>query len=363
MESNSLVPVLTPHGRLILSPADEGPVLEPGLARRLQESFARGSGHGLFQLGAGEVGEALPPAIAYWRELGARYVTALCTLPEAGADPSKVHVPAPPLGELQPLALASPPMTGAEYLTAEVLQALWQEMDAAFAQELAESGCSIQDFLKQKNAAWNLVGRVHFNLAENRRDNESPFAFLATYTTRLSAHAKAQHLPLGQALREYAGAAKQGSPALVAVARSSARLRTARGSKRWWTRVRSSIRCDGSLRTLSVSSRTWRSLRAPAWWCGCPPVGEPIGRQRPKVTATVGGKAPSKLGMDALLDFNVEVSLDGETLTAAEIKDLLAKSDGLALVRGRWVEVDHERLKQHAAAIPGRRTDRCGQRA
>ena len=34
----------------------------------------------------------------------------------------------------------------------------------------------------------------------------APFAFLATYTTRLSAAAKAQHLPLGKALQEYSGA-------------------------------------------------------------------------------------------------------------------------------------------------------------
>jgi len=47
---------------------------------------------------------------------------------------------------------------------------------------------------------------VHFNLAENRGDDEAPFAFLATYTTRLTARATAQHVPLGQALREYAGA-------------------------------------------------------------------------------------------------------------------------------------------------------------
>ncbi len=33
-------------------------------------------------------------------------------------------------------------------------------------------------------------------------------------------------------------------------------------------------------------------------------------------------------------------------LTAAEIKELLAKSEGLALVRGRWVEVDRERLQR-----------------
>ncbi|MBA3583124.1 MAG: hydantoinase B/oxoprolinase family protein, partial [Gemmatimonadetes bacterium] len=36
---------------------------------------------------------------------------------------------------------------------------------------------------------------------------EAPFAFLATYTSRLSAHGQAQHQPLGQALREYAGQA------------------------------------------------------------------------------------------------------------------------------------------------------------
>jgi non-specific serine/threonine protein kinase len=98
-------------------------------------------------------------------------------------------------------------MTGAEYLTADVVEVLWREVDTAFGMELAESGCGVQDFLKQRNPAWNLVGRVHFNLAENRRDEEAPFAFLATYTTSFSARAKAQHLPLGQALREYAGAA------------------------------------------------------------------------------------------------------------------------------------------------------------
>src|SRR5207244_804252 len=204
MGSNSLAPILTPHGRLTLGPAVEGPVLDPSLARRLGDAFARGPGHGLLQLGAGEVGTVLPPVFSYWRELATRYVTALCTLSDAATDPLRTHVPTPPPRELEPLAMAAPPMTGAEYLTGEVLHTLWQEMDAAFAVELSESGSSIQDFLKRRNPAWNLVGRVHFNLAENRRDDQAPFAFLATYTTRLSAHAKAHHLPLGQALREYA---------------------------------------------------------------------------------------------------------------------------------------------------------------
>jgi len=47
-----------------------------------------------------------------------------------------------------------------------------------------------------------------------------------------------------------------------------------------------------------------------------------------------------------LLDFRMEVVLDGEALTEGEIEQLLAGSNGLALVRGRWVEVDRERLQQ-----------------
>ncbi|MGH9348249.1 MAG: DEAD/DEAH box helicase [Vicinamibacterales bacterium] len=80
-------------------------------------------------------------------------------------------------------------------------------------------------------------------------------------------------------------------------------------------------------------------VRVPnAWRANRPP--------RPQVTATVGGKPPSGLGTDALLDFKMGVSLDGEPLSKAEIEQLLAASNGLHLVRGRWVEVDRERLSQ-----------------
>jgi hypothetical protein len=73
-------------------------------------------------------------------------------------------------------------MTGAEYLTTAVLADLWQSVDAAFDAELSEAKLSVQEFLKRRQPAWNLVGRVHFNLAENRKDEEAPFAFLATPT-------------------------------------------------------------------------------------------------------------------------------------------------------------------------------------
>jgi non-specific serine/threonine protein kinase len=81
----------------------------------------------------------------------------------------------------------------------------------------------VQDFLKSRHAAWNLVVRVHFNLAENRKDEDAPFAFLANCTTRLSAQAKAQYLPLGKALQEYAGNRERLLSLLVPVQRAAER--------------------------------------------------------------------------------------------------------------------------------------------
>ena len=88
---------------------------------------------------------------------------------------------------------------------------------------------SVQEFLKGRHPAWNLVGRVHFNLAENRKDEDAPFAFLATYTTRLSAEAKAQHLPLGKALQEYCRREEPRAPAVAAGAGPARRRAVRRG--------------------------------------------------------------------------------------------------------------------------------------
>src|SRR5258708_36949744 len=139
MSSVFVVPVLTPHGHVMLSEDRDASALEPELARRLQNAFARGSGHGLLQLGASEVGVALPPAFSYWREFGARYVTALCTRPDGEARSTTTHNPSPPDAELAWLALAAPPMTGAEDLAARVFPSSWQKRPNAFGREVPDA--------------------------------------------------------------------------------------------------------------------------------------------------------------------------------------------------------------------------------
>ncbi|MGJ5813729.1 DEAD/DEAH box helicase [Paludibaculum fermentans] len=334
---------LTPHGRLVLAPTPDGLPVNAALTEHLTRALERGAGHVLLLLGAGEVGTILPPALSYWRDFGARYVTALCTQPEGGQRPA-----APTSTELDFLTLAAPPMLGAEYLTAAVLETLWFELDDAFYHELAESQRGVQEFLKLLNPAWNLVGRVHFNVAENRKDPDTPFAFIATYTTRLSANAKAQHLPLGQALREYAGAGNKDRllSLLLPVQRASETCGWLKSMVeageifhplRWTPRQTLDL-----LRDVPQLEAAGVVVRMPAAWGGHRPP-------RPRVTGTVGAGQPAGLGQDALLDFKMDVTLEGEPLTAEEIQALLAQTDGLALVRGRWIELDRDHLQKMLA--------------
>jgi superfamily II DNA or RNA helicase len=348
MTSSNRIPVLTPQGHLMLAPTIEARGLPDNLRDRLEAAFERGAGHGLLELGIREVGTALPAEFAYWRDFAGRYVTTLCTSAQTAgvAGPAVAsRIETPPAEILNELASAAPPMPGGEYLNADVLAALWDGIDAACHTELADAKQTLQEFLKGRNPAWHLVGRVHFNLAENRSDEEAPFAFIATYTTRLSAQSRAQHLPLAEALREYAGAKNK--------ARLLSLLKPVQEAAReceWLKAMVESGELYHPLRWSAAEAFQFLTdvpnleaagivVRAPsAWGSGRPP--------RPKVRATIGGRVPRVLGKDALLDFQVELTLGEERLTAAEIRALLKGSDGLQFLRGRWVEVDRDKLKQ-----------------
>jgi superfamily II DNA or RNA helicase len=333
---------LTPHGHLVLAESSDAPELDDRVASRLADAFARGSGHGLLRLGAAELGQHLPPLFLWWRGFATRYVGALC-LQSSGTGVPDIAPPGE--GDLASLVLTAPMMTGAEYLTADVLRALWQEIAVALAASLHAAKTDLQSFLKGLNPAWNLVGRVHFNLAENRRDDDAPFAFLATYTTQLSAQARAQHVPLGQALREYAGAANRDKmlSLLLPVQRAAETCEWLRPMLdagelfhplRWTPHE--AARLLGSVPDLESAGVIVRM--PPAWRANRPP--------RPQVTGTVGARKPSALGLEGVLDFRMAVTLDGDVLSQKEIASLLAGTDSLVLLRGQWVEIDRERLER-----------------
>ena len=157
-------------------------------------------------------------------------------------------------------------MPGGEYLTPDVLRSLWDEVLEAWRAEIAATPGTVEAWLAAKDPAWSVVGRVHLHLAENRRDPERPFAFLATYTTGLAASGKPQHRPLGDAVREASSAAdRRRLLALLQPVQRASRAERAREGARRLGPALPAAGLDAATRRTASSARCPRSRRAASW--------------------------------------------------------------------------------------------------
>ena len=193
--------ILNPHGRLLLDAI-------PGTVPALEAAFAQGSAIGLLALASQRREVAAWTAdTVFWREFADRFLTTLAHAPERVTPNDHPALPeiSPPPDLGFELALRIPAMPGAEYVSPELFRSLWQELEVVAHSEVKRAG-GLKPWLIQINPALNLLGKVTFHLAENKRSPETPFAFMATYTHRLSAQEKPVHLPLARALQEYAPA-------------------------------------------------------------------------------------------------------------------------------------------------------------
>ncbi|MCL2660679.1 MAG: DEAD/DEAH box helicase, partial [Acidobacteriaceae bacterium] len=183
-------------------------------------------------------------------------------------------------------------------------------------------------------------GRVFFHLVENKSD-EYPFAFLATYSTQTDRQKKAAHVPLKNALLEYQDRQDLLLKLLSAVSRA------ADGSD-FISELVESGELFSPLQFTSEEAYTFLKeiplyeecgilCRMPDWW-----------RKRNsslKLSVSVGGKEPSKVGLEALVSCKPSLLLDGEEITKEEVEALLSQTAGLSFLKGKWIEVDPEKLK------------------
>lgn len=342
--------LLTPTGRLVLSEAtaaegiDPGPAatLPDGAAGAMREAYQRGQSELLLRLATLTDRVTLPPVFAFWRGLGERYLTELCHIPEPAENLGQ-PLP-PPLDELAEMAESAPPMRGGEYLRTETLSAIWEELDETARREIAAQPGGLGEWLRQRSPLWHRVGRVCFHLAENKRDPEYPFAFLATYAPRILDGARVQYLPLGQALAEYAGAKNRKLliNLLTPVQRASENCDWVKelvdSGRVFQPLAWTPPEAHRLLRDLPRLEESGLLVRVPNWWAKR--------GARVQVGVSIGKKQPSQFGADAMLDFHADLTLDGEKLTPAEWRRILEGTDGLAFLKGRWVEVDREKLQE-----------------
>jgi non-specific serine/threonine protein kinase len=328
----------SPHGRITVVQPEE----PDGQPNRLAEAFAAGEGEGLFRLATERFDGLQEPSVAYWRDFAARYLTELCHTPEgAGAAPEAI---VPPTGdELSILIVSAPPMPGAEYLSPDGLAGVWSALDAWVRGQIAAESDGLSGFLRRRAPLWHQVGRVCFHLAENPRNPEYPFAFLATYAPSLAAGARVQYQPLSQALRESAGAKNKRalvhllSPVQAASEQSELVKELVASGDIYQPLAWTPAQAYHFLKDVPLFEQSGILVRLPDWWKK---------RPRPRVGMTIGNTAQNKFSAGGMLDFRIELALGDQELTEDEWRELMASDQGLVLLRGQWVEVDREKLQQ-----------------
>lgn len=311
------------------------------LVRRISGAFAAGTGPGVLHLGAVEVHIDLPPTLAYFRDLGRLFLTTLCDLPDlARAAEGAVPLPA---AELNALLLRAPPMTGLEYLRRDTLDGLWGDLNHAVRAAIERGGGDVLSYLQGLHPVWGTIGRVCLSLTENPDSARAPFGFVASYTTRAGDRRRAQHVPLAQALRDYT---REGNrPRLISlltpVQRAAAASEVVRellaSGELYETLTWTPRQAYRFLKDVPVLEAAGLMVRVPDFWRS---------RRRPRAVVTIGREGPGLLTADAVCDFSVGLALDGEVLAEEERREILGRTAGLFLLRGRWVEIDGPALSE-----------------
>ncbi|MFG0261389.1 MAG: SNF2 helicase-associated domain-containing protein, partial [Novipirellula sp. JB048] len=325
------------------------PLADESLPASLVERFDRATAAGMTQLASREWEKGLSPIAEFWRHFSRQYFQALCR--EAAQKRRGWHSPEPPSEQqLDELLQAAPPMMGLEYLHSDSFRQLWNSLDAFTQSHVSVTSSDthhkpdVAEYLHSLDPVWNLVGRVTFHLAENKKNPDRPFAFLATYTDGKAKSGSLNHIPLAAALKQSieSGDSARLDQLLEPVSRAARECELVQEllesralfSPQAWT-IRHAFEFLSSVPKLEQAGVI---VRVPNWWNASRPP-------RPQVSVRLGNKKISALGGAETLDFNVHVALDGEPLNEAEIQTLRAAREGLALLRGQWVQVDEQRLQ------------------
>ncbi|MBN2162890.1 MAG: hypothetical protein JW713_08105, partial [Pontiellaceae bacterium] len=319
---------LTPHGHVICrDPRDDW------------AAFAESDSAGLIALGGHKLPETADTSAAFWKEFANEFIRILCHIPEDGP----LEIPLPNAAMWNELMLNAPPMRGAEYLSPDVLRAIWNRMEE-WTRKRVVQGEGLPAFLESHAPLWSRVGRVTLHLAENKGDPEFPFAFMATYASGLAKSGRLRQLPLGKALQEYAGAdnkpalLKLLSPLYTAAKHDPLMADLLETGDVFHPLVWLPAEAYDFLKAIPAYEEAGLSASLPNWWKKKNP--------RPQVAVTIGEQKGAGLGINTLLKCRLNVVIDGRRLSSAEVDELLAGPDGLILLRGQWVEVDREKLRQ-----------------
>lgn len=276
------------------------------------------------------------PGLNFTVKVASSVVKALSQMPEIEFVREQAQYSLDP-DQIEKLIQARPFASGDHFVDALWIQNAISSVLGEYRTQIASFKGTVESYFATRTAQFKTANRVFFHLVENKSDESRPFAFLATYAT-----AKSRHVPLGNSLAEYRNDQQTLigllSP-LSKIAERSSFVRKLIDTGELFKPIRlTANEAYDFLTEIPIYEESGVYCRIPNFWKQ---------KKSHKFTSgvAVGSKTSSMFGVDSLLDFEPFIMLDGRKLTRAELRDLMNEAEGLRLIKGQWVEVNHQELQ------------------
>ncbi|SDS68223.1 non-specific serine/threonine protein kinase [Paenibacillaceae bacterium GAS479] len=295
----------------------------------------------LLELALTQLSDQRSESLRFLRRIGAAFIKGVARYPEIERLRLDATIPLED-EDVERWLTGAPFFVGGEYLNRGFIEEIWNGLHRGLASSLNQYSGTVSQWFATNCPDVQPTGRVYFHLVESKEGSEYPFSFLSTYASEEQAEGKTRHLPLKQALVEYGENSSKLLELLSTVhyaAESSDLIRELVDSGDLFYPI--GLTAEEAymfLREVIQYEEAGIMCRIPKWW-----------RSKSnslKLNVSVGDREPSRLNTEALLSFQAELWLGGEVLTTDELRQLLAEQEGLALIKGKWVEVNHKRLQQ-----------------
>ena len=314
------------------------------LQQEIFSVYKKDRGNWLLFLGFSDPEVSLPDSLEFWRRFSALFVHNLRLTPDLEELRHKVKIPLPQQ-EVTKLLETLPAMVGGEYINSTLLSTFWSALTTSFTTSIKKFSGSVTEFIHHYSPRSHLLGRIYFHLVENK-DDEAPFAFLATYSTRMGGKGQSKHLPLKYALQEYQDDNNKLLELLTTVyeaAKESTLITELLESNDLFSPLAwTSHDAHTFLQEVPLYEEAGILCRIPDWW--------KVKSTRVTLKVSLGEQRPTMVGMAALLDFSPRLMLGDDELSIDEVKRLLDEVEGLAFIKNKWVAVDRDKLEQTLSA-------------
>ena len=340
--TNKEIVVIILHDDFRLDWQETQEPLEDGqysIQNQLFEQWRENPYKALFSLGFRQIPAPVSDSLQFLKNISAAFIKSLSRQPDIEFLREKTTVE--PEEENQNIINAAPFMNGLKYLDSQWIDNIREKLLEVFREEIHDYRGSVAEYFASLNPIVHVMGRVFFHLVENKKD-DYPFAFMATYSSKVSSDGKSKHLPLKNALIEFRDDHKKLLELLSTVSKAAAKsafIHELQDSGDIFHPIGlTSDEAYTFLKEIPLYEESGILCRIPNWWKNK--------SNSLRLTVNIGAKPPSLLGFDAILDFDAQISVGDEKLTIGELKKLLAESEGLAFIKGKWVEINHKKLKE-----------------